>query len=187
MRRAIKGVWLCGLATGLVCVAAVAQDAGPGRGRGRGSGMGRGSRRMGGHGGRSGRMHRGEAPVLRLKDELKLTDEQVKQIRQIVDKKRPTEGSESNPMREAHQALRDAVNKQDEAAVREAAEKMKQRIVEQALKQMQFRAEVRKVLTPEQQKKLHELRAEHRQKMAERRESGRPRRGRGLARPGQAE
>ena len=104
--------------------------------------------------------------ILQLRKELELTDEQVAKIQEIVKNSREVTGPGAG--RENRQALRDAVEKGDEAAVRAAADKIAKDITDRALNQIKVREEVHKVLTSEQLKKLEEIKAERRKQRAER-------------------
>lgn len=112
----------------------------------------------------------GGSRVLALREKLNLSDKQVARIEEIV-KARRAKADSFGPMARARRRLQDAVDQQDEAAVRKAAEQIGKAISQAAIARMRTRAEVRKVLTRDQVKKLDELRAARKKAREERRQA----------------
>jgi Spy/CpxP family protein refolding chaperone len=100
--------------------------------------------------------------LLELRSELELTTEQRTQIRDVVKNHRAEIAVALQPVVERRRALREATlaANVDEAAIRTAATDLGKAIGDAAVVGAKVKAEVRAVLTPEQQKKLDEFRGE---------------------------
>jgi Spy/CpxP family protein refolding chaperone len=107
---------------------------------------------------------------------LNLTGQQRDQVRTIVSNHRADMRKLSERAAPARQALQDAVVAGDEAAIRQRSAEIGTIETDKALLAARVRAEVLKVLTPEQQEKARALRKEFEDRRAERR--GRTARGR---------
>lgn len=119
--------------------------------------------------------------ILRLKEKLDLSDEQVEQLEAVHDEHQPKLKEAQQAAKEKHEALRDAVEAgEEEAAIRAAAEAVGNAMGEHAVLQVAVRNKVDSILTEEQKEKLDELKKEFRQKAQKRRGDGKGRRrGRG--------
>ena len=191
-KMALAAVLAGGLAT---CDVSLAQD-GPGfRGGKRGRRMrGHGMRGMRGHGmhGMRGRGFgmRGKgrgAPMGRFRRDLKLTDKQTKEIEAVHQGFRDKASSARKKVAEARRSLRDAADTGDKTRIRQAAESLGKAMGDQALLRADQRAACRKVLTPEQRKRMDALKAQrrvYRDKMRKAREAWIEAR---RARPGKAD
>lgn len=98
--------------------------------------------------------------LLELRSELNLTTEQRKQIRDVVVSHNTEIATAIKPVVEKRRALREATlaANVDETAIRTAANDLGKAIGDAAMIGAKVKAEVRAVLTPEQQKKLDEFR-----------------------------
>jgi Spy/CpxP family protein refolding chaperone len=98
--------------------------------------------------------------LLELRSELDLTTEQRHQVRDILVDHRAEIATAVKPVVEKRRALREATlaANVDETAIRTAANDLGKAIGDAAVIGAKVKAEVRAVLTPEQQKKLDEFR-----------------------------
>lgn len=134
---------------------------GTGMRRGR-AGRGSGTQGMGMRPGRGGR---GMGMMMGMR-RLNLTDEQVEKMKAIRVGRKDEAAAIGKRLGEAHRALREAVEGQDEAKIRTTATEVGKVIADRAVMASKVRAEIRAVLTPEQRKKADTLR-EARKKAAE--------------------
>ena len=141
------------------------QEGSEGRGRMRG-------RRRGSKGG-----HNKINMILRLGEKLELTEEQIAKLEKLRDDYQPDLETSRAKIKEAHEALREAVEAGDEEGVKAAAKAIGDAIGEQALLRISLKNEVDLVLTPEQKEKLEAIKEEFRQRKEERKSEGKgPRR-----------
>ncbi len=89
--------------------------------------------------------------------ELELTDEQKESVKQINKAAKERNKTAAEAVGEARKVLREAVVKGDETAVRKAATNLGKVLGDQAVLKVQTTASIKAVLTPEQLKKLEEL------------------------------
>jgi periplasmic protein CpxP/Spy len=169
MNRHGRTGWLAGLATAVVIVATLAvavtyasqQQAGQGQGRRMGPGP--------------GMMMREDGPLGMIRmglGQLNLTDEQKQQVKTIIGNHQ----GDFQALRErsvpARRALADAVASGDEAAIRQRSSELSTVQTDTALLASRVRAEIFKVLTPEQQQKAQDLRKKFETRMDQRRGRG---------------
>jgi periplasmic protein CpxP/Spy len=100
--------------------------------------------------------------LLELRSELDLTADQRSQIREIVKSHRQEIADAIRPMVEKRRALRDATlaENANEATIRAAADELGKAIGDAAVVGSHVKAEIHKVLTPEQQEKISHFRGE---------------------------
>jgi Spy/CpxP family protein refolding chaperone len=100
--------------------------------------------------------------LLALRSELDITVEQRTQIRDIVKSHRPELTAALRPVVEKRRALRDATLAEgaNEAAIQAAAVELGKAIGDAAKVGSKIKAEVHKVLTPEQREKISQFRGE---------------------------
>lgn len=100
--------------------------------------------------------------LLELRSELDLTTEQRNKIRDVITSHKAEIATAIKPVVEKRRALREATlaTNVDETAIRAAANDLGRAIGDAAVVGAKVKAEVRAVLTPEQQKKLDEFRGE---------------------------
>lgn len=158
MRLTKRGLLGTAAATVMVLVAgatlAVAQP-GPRRGD-------RGPGGPGGPGGAFGPLH------VELLRGLDLSETQREQVRTIMTSHRDEAQALQQRQQAAMRALQEATEGTDEAAIRQQGEAVGTVIADAAVLRSKVRAEVWAVLTPEQQAKAEQLRAERKTRMAER-------------------
>lgn len=147
MNRRVRVVAAASLAALVVAGAAYAQGPGVGGFRGRGPGAGMGGSGFG----------------LPLR-QLELTDAQRQQIRQLVQQRRIEMRPLVERLRTAAEARRQAVTAipPDEARIRVAAQELAQAQVDVAVQQARLQSDIFALLTPEQQQRARQLRAERR-------------------------
>lgn len=144
MHRGFRIVAAASLAALVVTGAAYAQGPGFGGFRGRGPGaLGRGAARL---------------PLRQLE----LTDAQRQQIRQLAQQHRTTLRPLVERMRTAAAAQRQAIEAVpvDEGRIRAAAQELAQAQADLAVQQARLQGDVYALLTPEQQQRVQQLRAE---------------------------
>ncbi len=119
-----------------------------------------------GHGG-------GVEMILRMKDKLGLTDEQITKLQALKPQDEP---NNRELMKEKHQALQAAIESGDKDAIRTAAAAIGNAIGERAIKAVENKAKVDSILTDEQKATLKEMKEKRQQKMREmaENEQGRP-------------
>lgn len=120
--------------------------------------------------------------------ELGLTDAQQTQVRAIHQRYQPQMQQLNATARQHRQAARDAIQRGDTAAARAAREQARAAMEQTRAQRQQLhdamQAEIRAILTPEQQTRFDALRAAHRERMQERGPRGGAGRGfRGQRRP----
>lgn len=155
----------CGVLAAILLAASsvLAEEAAGGRrgwGHPCGAGMGRGHRfGMRGPGGK-------------LPEELGLTEEQKGQLKEAMGGRREEMKAAMESVFKARRALQGVVTSDSasEEAIQKAAADLSQAIANRAVLASKARAEMRKVLTPEQIKKLDELKASREDAMKERRQ-----------------
>lgn len=153
----------------LTPLALAAPEDGPRRGRG---GFGGGV--AGGRGMRGGGM--GYMLLGRMGEELNLTEAQRGSIEKIMDESRTALQEQRQAVADAMQALNEATEDGDEAAIKAAGKAAGEALTQQALKQAEITKQVKAVLTDEQKAKWEELRTQMRQRMEEMRQQRRQRR-----------
>jgi protein CpxP len=121
-----------------------------------------GERGPGGPGGPFGAVH------VELLRGLDLSEAQREQVRTIVTSHREESQALQQRQQAAMRALQEATEGTDEAAIRQQGEAVGAVIADAAVLRSKVRAEVWAVLTPEQQAKAEQLRAERKARMAER-------------------
>jgi Spy/CpxP family protein refolding chaperone len=99
---------------------------------------------------------------------LDLSEVQRDQVRTIMSTHREESRALQQRQQAAMRALQDATEGTDEAAIRQQGEAVGAVIADAAVLRSKVRAEVWAVLTPEQQAKAEQLRAERKTRMAER-------------------
>jgi Spy/CpxP family protein refolding chaperone len=101
---------------------------------------------------------------------LDLTDAQREQVRQLVQQFRTQTEPYRERMRQAMDARRDAslASPPDEGRIRAAMQDLAQVQADMAVQQAQLRSSILALLTPEQQQKAQELRAEREARMQQR-------------------
>ncbi len=150
----------------LTPMALAAPENGPGGGRGpRGEGR-MGMRPQGGRGGGMAQMLLG-----RMGEELNLTEAQKESIKAIADESGPAVQEDRQAVRDAMQALNDAADNGDEAAIKAAGKAAGDALTQQALKRAAVSKKIKAVLTDEQNKKLQELRAQMQERAAQMRQN----------------
>jgi periplasmic protein CpxP/Spy len=145
---------------------------GPGGGFGRGGPGGPGMRRPGGPGGPMGAV----LPGLRG---LELTDAQREQVRAVMESHKAEFEAQFQKLGPARKALHDAVTAEalDESAIRQRAADVAAIEADGAVLQARVHVEVWALLTPEQQQKARDLRAQMEQRRGQVRERIEQRRG----------
>lgn len=158
---------IAAIAVLFVPATALAQPgSGPGAGSGRGPGWGAGHGPHGGGAGWHGDDDHGfrlfEHMLPRLAEELGLNDQQLEQIRGIIDQARPQIESYAKQLREGREAYRAAEDDPtdfDAEAYRTHAQAQHALQTELGVIAGQARADALKVLTPEQLAQLEEMRS----------------------------
>jgi len=160
-----KRTWLAAILASALAIAVAAPGAlaGPGGGR----------RGMGPRGPR-GRAHRRAARLFAC---LELSADQQQQVKSIRKAHQDDMKAATQAVTEKRQALAEAVLKGDEAAIRQAAALLGAAIADASVLRAKMHAKVTAVLTPEQQAKATELRAQRKARLQER--PARPRKPRG--------
>jgi Spy/CpxP family protein refolding chaperone len=154
MTRRIRIVVLSALVAGLVG-AGVLYAQGPGFGQGRGFGRGPG----------------GPGVMLPLR-QLDLTEAQRQQIRQLTERHRTDVRPLLERLRSAASAQQQAMNAVpvDEGRVRAAVEDLARVQADVAVQQARFQSDIFTLLTPEQQQRVQQLRAERDARQQQRRQ-----------------
>jgi Spy/CpxP family protein refolding chaperone len=112
----------------------------------------------------------GNRPIpMNLLRRIGITQEQLRQIRQIRRNNDDQIVAVGRRLREARRALEQAMIKEpfDEALVKRRAEELAQAQAEAVRLQAEIRAQIRKILTPEQVNRLMELEREYRQRQSQ--------------------
>jgi Spy/CpxP family protein refolding chaperone len=105
----------------------------------------------------------------RMGQELNLTEEQKASIQKIADESKDAVEANREAVRTAMQNLNDAADKGDEAAITAAGKAAGEALTKQALQRAEVAKKVNAVLTPEQQAKFEQMKADMRTRMQERR------------------
>jgi len=113
-------------------------------------GMGMGMERRGGP---------AEPGALGMFGRLDLTDEQKESIKKINEESKEKSKAAAEAVGEARKALQETVAKGEEAAIRKAAKNLGEVLGDQAVLRAKKMSSIKAVLTPEQLKKLEELKA----------------------------
>lgn len=124
-----------------------------------------------------GKAHEGGmGAMLMMRKDLDLTEEQAQKIRELSSGRKEKAAAARQKVSEARKALHEAVAAQDEKAIQETAAKLGTAIADMAVLHAGLRTEMRKLLTPEQIKKLDASRAARQKAMEQRREQWEKRR-----------
>ena len=123
---------------------------------------------------KGGERHRGDYHE-KLMKKLDLTDEQEKKIAEIREQKGKELDEKRKAVREAQEALHEAMGKDaDEAALRSLFAKVQSAKADKASTRFEMALAIRAVMTPEQRAKFHELKSKksewHKEKRKSRKE-----------------
>lgn len=103
------------------------------------------------------------SPLERMADRLKLSDEQLKQVRAIEDKYRPEKRKLADQMRDTRKDLRAVMHADsiDQGKVKKLAQKMGSLKTEKIILRGKKHAEINKVLNKEQREQMRQWRPRH--------------------------
>lgn len=105
--------------------------------------------------------HKGKDGSMRMLEKLDLTESQQAQVDAIMDQRKDEKVALRESVKNAGKSLREAVHADifDEQAVRSASKTLSSKMEEMAVLRARIFAEVRAILTPEQQEKMKDMHA----------------------------